>query len=281
MAAPQTIETSVKIQHKFVPTLTTRSPTSVKLQKNRSSQVLTPFINADSENKEGVFCVSWSPDDKLIASATGDNKIVLSRASGDIEAVLDSKSAELPITSLQWRPCSRLLKTKQVLVSGDTSGNIHYWHVPSRKIIQTVQEDNEIYSLDYRYDGQKLASAGKDLKIRIYDEATKRCETTLEQSAMSHPGHSNRIFSVKFHPTIPHLIISAAWDRNVIVWDIREKKSVKTIYGPFVCGESLVVQDDTIITGSWRKDNTIETWDWGQVFDRACLIGPCRQWFIV
>jgi len=274
MTAPTTLDTSVEIHHKFVNTLTTRSPTSAKLRaRQQDSSVLPPFINADAENTEGIFCTSWSPNDKLIASSTGDNKIILFRTSGEIEAVLDSKQDPLPITTLQWRPCcSKLLKTKQVLVSGDTSGNINYWHVPSKKIIQTIKEENEIYSLDYRSDGQKLASAGKDLKIRIYDEASGRCECVLEQAVMAHPGHSNRIFSVKFHPTIPHLIFSAAWDRCVHVWDIREKKSVKTIYGPFVCGESLVVQEDTIITGSWRKENSIETWDLGtglrsRVFD--------------
>jgi COMPASS component SWD3 len=35
------------------------------------------------------------------------------------------------------------------------------------------------------------------------------------------PGHSNRIFSVKFDKEEENLLISGGWDRSVKVWDIR------------------------------------------------------------
>lgn len=52
-------------------------------------------------------------------------------------------------------------------------------------------------------------------------------------------GHSNRIFSVKFHPTDSNILVSGGWDDTIQIWDLEAEKSIKSIYGPHVCGDSL------------------------------------------
>ena len=72
------------------------------------------------------------------------------------------------------------------------------------------------------------------------------------------PGHSNRVFSVKFKPDNPNIVVSGGWDNTVQVWDVREEKSVQSFYGPHICGDAIDVHGNTILTGSWRPEDQLE-----------------------
>ena len=69
-----------------------------------------------------------------------------------------------------------------------------------------------------------FATAGKDKIVRIYDEATKTMVSKLSSGWGSisggrceRGGHSNRVFSLKFKPDDPNLLISGGWDDTVQV----------------------------------------------------------------
>lgn len=59
---------------------------------------------------------------------------------------------------------------------------------------------------------------------------------TLKESD-STPTHSNRVYAVKFIDS--NTLLSAGWDKTIIIWDVRIKQSVGFIYGPEICGDSL------------------------------------------
>lgn len=104
----------------------------------------------------------------------------------------------------------------------DANGKAQHWHIASGRCLHTIDEvDNQIYAVDYKQDGSAFATAGKDKTVRIYDEATKSCMVAMSSgTAKVTPGHSNRIFSVKFHPEDPNLVLSGGWDNTVQVSDL-------------------------------------------------------------
>ena len=69
------------------------------------------------------------------------------------------------------------------------------------------------------------------------------------------PGHNNRIFSIKFIPDDPNLLLTGGWDTNVHLWDIREKKSCRSFIGPKICGDSIDFKNNKILTGANRAKN--------------------------
>jgi WD40 repeat protein len=117
-----------------------------------------------------------------------------------------------------------------------------------------------VFALDFKQDATQFATGGKDTVVRIYDEQTKQCLVSMERGQgygpMASTGHSNRVFSVKFHPGDPNVVLSGGWDNTVLVWDARTGTSVRSIYGPHLCGDSLDIQGDVVLTGSHRSGPT-------------------------
>ena len=77
------------------------------------------------------------------------------------------------------------------------------------------------------------------------------------------PGHSNRIFALRFCNDDPNILLSGGWDSAVFIWDLREKKAVGTIPGPNISGEALDYKKKTILTGSHRGTEALELYDIG------------------
>jgi len=113
--------------------------------------------------------------------------------------------------------------------------------------------DNHLYTIDFNADGTLLAAAGRDCHIRIYDETTKSLALDMKERGEL-PGHSNRVFCVKFNPLDNNMLVSGGWDNTVQIYDIRQKGPIESIYGPHICGDSLDFKNDgyTLLAGSYR-----------------------------
>ena len=122
----------------------------------------------------------------------------------------------MPVTCIRWRPQSKQLKTMNVLVTAQADGSLKHWHATSGKCLHARCDNpgNDLYCIDFAPDGSLLATAGKDAHVRLYDEATKSLFMTLKEKGEM-PGHSNRIFSVKFNQATPNVLASGGWDSTL------------------------------------------------------------------
>ena len=75
----------------------------------------------------------------------------------------------------------------------------------------------------------------------------------LVSGANGEPGHNNRIFCAKFCKEEDSLIISGGWDQTVKVWDLRSGDPVRSIFGPYITGDSIDIHDGFILTGSQKS----------------------------
>lgn len=173
----------------------------------------------------------------------------------------------MPVTCVRWRPTNSTMKTANVLVSSTADGWLKHWHATSGKCLQARKcEDNpdqNLYTIDYNRDGTLLATAGKDKIVRLYDEQTKALVLKMKDNGERLPGHSNRIFALKFNPYDPNIIASGGWDNTVQIYDIRRRGPIASIYGPHICGEAIDFHSDgyTLLTGSYRSENVLELFD--------------------
>jgi COMPASS component SWD3 len=117
--------------------------------------------------------------------------------------------------------------------------------------------------MDYNPNATVLATGGSDNYIRLYDEQTKTELAKMKEGSDLFPGHSNRVFCVKWNPNDRNMIATGGWDKTIQLYDIRKKGPVASIYGPKICGDAIDFKDDghTLMTGSYRDENCLELWD--------------------
>lgn len=235
---------------------------------SRSKRRLVPKF-AMTESVSDVFCVKFSPDGQLLACGTGEGSIRIFNANTarlSYNLNLCAGGTAYPTTCIRFRPVTGAYKTRNVLLAANADGTVQHWHVTSGKKLHTiVEEGNQVFTVDYRSDGTSFATAGKDFKIRLYDESTKALVSTMagaDRDGGSH-GHANRVFSLKFYQENENVLISAGWDNTVQIWDLRADNAVRSIFGPHICGDAVDVVGGTIVTGSWRPDNPLQLWDFG------------------
>jgi len=243
---------------------------NVSISGSSSSGVtLQPKVTISSLTSE-VFCVRFSPDGKFLAAGCGDGAIrVFNVQNGNLAYNLQGGSnVALPTTALRFRPVTPTTRTKNVFLAANAAGTVQHWHMTSGKCLHSMEDtENQVYALDYNSEGTHFAATGKDTAVRIFDEATKSMTTEMRGGGgygpRTLPGHSNRVFSVKYVPGDDNMVVSGGWDNTVQIWDIRTGTSVRNFYGPHICGDALDISGTEIVTGSWRPDNQLEVWDMG------------------
>jgi len=220
------------------------------------------------EYENGIFCMKWSPDGQYLAVGCADGGVRILRGSDGKLAYRLKTSGSMPVTSMKWKSSLSNVGSSSCLMTTSSSGCIDIWHVQSSKCIYSIQEEeNQIFAFDISPTpggsrGYKFASAGKDKVIRIYDDETKKRICSLERGFLADQvGHSNRIFALKWKPDDPNILMSGGWDNCVLMWDLRSKNCFRSIFGPHIAGQTIDIQNDIIVTGSWRVRNTIQMFE--------------------
>jgi len=196
----------------------------VPLQKQKISQpqgvlrkVQHRMTFGDSD--QAVFCAKFDPQDKYLACGYGDGLTrIYNLETGKLSFTLMGMGGndEMPVADLAWRPQTAAMKTANVLVTAQADGVLKHWHATSGKCLHQVCEDpeNHLYAVSFKPDGTLLATAGRDKYIRVYDETTKSLAFKMKEKREL-PGHSNRIFCVKWNHIDSNMVCSGGWDSTI------------------------------------------------------------------
>ena len=172
--------------------------------------------------------------------------------------------APTPVTAVAFRPVPTASGTKNLVLSGNTVGHLRMYHATSGKLLWQVEEaGNQVYAIDYRPDGRRFATGGKDCHVRVYDDQS-HAEVARFQAGdgMAYLGHTNNVYSVRWHPADHNVLFSSGWDKTVKMWDCRQKNPVRSVFGVYVCGDAMDVTDDGhVLAGSWRSQDNVQLWD--------------------
>lgn len=241
------------------------------LQPNNVNRKMYPK-GIIGDGTSAVQSLRFDPQDKYLAAGCEDGSIKIYNVSNSkLVYVLNQNKSDgqaeeekRPSNCIRWRPTLSSARTKNVLISVHADGSVQHWHTTSGKSLHTLYSNhNQLYCADFSPDGRNFATAGRDLIVRIYDETTKSVVMEFQPGGAGSPGHSNRIFAVKYNIQDPNILISGGWDNTIQVWDMREGCAVRAIFGPHVCGDSLDVKNGKILAGSWREKEQLQVFDLG------------------
>jgi WD40 repeat protein len=180
-----------------------------------------------------VWAVAWSPDGRTVASCEWDQTIWL----WDIErssyrTVLHGHSSG--VHGLAFTPDSRSL------LSGSDDATLRVWDVESGQCVRIMQgyavslydvawapdgpSSSPYYLSPGQGGGSRLASAGSDLLVTIWDGAGRTPPRVLR-------GHRWNVYGVVWSPD-GRFLASSGWDNAVRVWDSTTGAVVQILRNP-------------------------------------------------
>ena len=160
---------------------------------------------------DALYSVALSPDGKLLATGSYDQKIKLwDTATGEEVRTLTGHNGA--VYGLAFRPDGKVLAS----ASGDRT--VKLWEVATGKRLDTFsQPTKEQYTVAFSPDGRRLVAGGVDNRIRLYAVSAGAVEGTnqLLESKFAHEGAVLRIVFASDGATL----LSSAEDRTVKWWD--------------------------------------------------------------
>uniref|UniRef100_A0A671Y8T9 Coronin n=1 Tax=Sparus aurata TaxID=8175 RepID=A0A671Y8T9_SPAAU len=123
----------------------------------------------------------------------------------------------------------------------------------------TIQNSVNVVDFSWDpFDTHQLAVAGDDAKIRVWQVPEGGLTETLTEPEVILQGHTEKIYSIKYHPLASGLLVSSSYDLTVRLWDVDSGEEVKILSG----------HQDQIFGMAWSPD--------GKLLATVCKDGKVR-----
>ncbi|XP_029293414.1 coronin-7-like isoform X1 [Cottoperca gobio] len=98
--------------------------------------------------------------------------------------------------------------------------------------LPTIQNSVNVVDLSWDpFDTHRLAVACDDAKIRVWKVPEGGLKETLTEPEVILRGHTEKIYSMKFHPLASGLLVSSSYDLTVKLWNLETGEHVKVLTG--------------------------------------------------
>ncbi|MEG3988687.1 CHAT domain-containing protein [Microcoleus sp. S28C3] len=242
------LKTSLKavLQMRRTPWVDADTRTYVELSLlNTVANVAAPNTLGSHTGK--VNAVSFSPNGKLLATASDDRTVRLWDASTGKQIQILTGHTDV-VNAVSFSPNSKLLAT----ASNDKT--VKVWDTSTGKQLKTLSRHRDsVYLVSFSPNGKLLAAGSNDNTVKLWDTSTGKQIQTIR-------AHKNGVNDLSFSPN-SKLLATAGGDKTVKLWDTFTGKQIKTLSGhtDWVWKVSFSPDGKRLATGS--DDNTVKLWD--------------------
>jgi WD40 repeat protein len=170
------------------------------------------------EHRNLVTAVAWSPNGRYLASTSYDGTTKLWDAASWrlLQTFEGPKYLKMGVS---WSPDSQSLAWG---AAAEDSG-VYVYQVPNGRLQTLRGHTSSVWTTAWSPDGKKLASAGIDQTLRIWEVASGSCLHVLK-------GFRSNIPSLAWHPD--GIMLATAADEGLRIWDTVSGKIVRDTFTP-------------------------------------------------
>jgi hypothetical protein len=203
-------------------------------------------------HKDAIYSTALSPDDKILATGSYDQKIKL----WDVETGKELKTLSGHngcVFGLAFRPDGK------ILASASADRTVKLWDVASGERRDTLSQPlKDVYTVAFSPDGKRLAAGGVDNRIRVWEISESAAETT-NPILYSKFAHEGTILRLAFS-TDGETLVSSADDRTIKLWDAKEmhERHVLDVQPDWASGVAFIGSSKLAVG---RLDGTLKLYD--------------------
>ena len=157
-------------------------------------------------HKKEIWTVSFSPDGKAIATASGDRTAKLWDVKGKPKVTLEGHNAA--VRDISFHPKRNLIAT------ASEDNTVKLWDFSGQLLKNITGHSDQVMSVRFSPDGGTIATASDDRTIKLWN-----LDGTLITSLK---GHSGAVNSISFNPKNSKILISGSSDSTIIIWHLEK-----------------------------------------------------------
>jgi WD40 repeat protein/serine/threonine protein kinase len=171
------------------------------------------------------WCVTFSPDGRLVAAGTGDEG---EQDSGTVRIWDVNSGRELPALTGHGAQCIAFSPDGERLATGGADQTVKIWDIASGQEILTLRGHIDwVIDIAFTPDGHRIVSVG-DRTARIWDGTPWSDGEKPGDDVVTLRGHTDGVNAVAFRPRTDELA-TASTDGTVKFWDTQTWRELRTL----------------------------------------------------
>ena len=177
-----------------------------------------PLRDGQSPAKgDRIWSVAWSPDSKLVASASADNTVKIWNLDGTEVQTLRGHDSQ--VMSVAWSPNGKMIAT------GSRDKTVKLWSRDGQELLTLKGHGDAVWSVAWSPDSKLVASASADDTVKVWNLNGTELQTLI--------GHGSQVRAVSFSPN-GLVLASSDITGKVILWNLARDLQREALL-PYAC----------------------------------------------